>query len=60
MNSSDTHKSVWYQTKWLHSLLHPSRSFIGEEDEEDEDYDEENSRFAYERFLVWRDECMNP
>ena len=27
----------------------------GEETEEEE-YDDENSKFAYERFLVWRDE----
>ena len=26
------------------------------EEEEEEEYDDENSDFAYERFLVWRDE----
>ena len=31
------------------------RSLTGEETEE-ENYDDENSRFAYERFLVWGDE----
>ena len=31
-----------------------ARSFT--EEKEEEEYDDENSDFAYERFLVWRDE----
>ena len=52
MHTSDHRRSVWYKNQRLHWFHQSARLFT----EEDEEYDDENSGFAYERFLVWRDE----
>ena len=55
MHTSDHRRSVWYKI----SGFTPSCEALGhllKEEEEEEDDDDENSDFAYERFLVWRDE----
>ena len=54
MHSSDYRRFVWYKNQRLHWFHQSARSFT-EEYEEEEEYDDENSGFAYERFLVWRD-----
>ena len=41
MHTSDTRRSVWYKNKLHHWFLRRSRSFTGEEDEEE--YDDEKS-----------------
>ena len=53
MHASDHRRSVWYKNLRLHAFLRGARSFTEEEEEE---CDDENSDFAYERFLVWRHE----
>ena len=52
MHTSDHRRFVWYGNQRLYWFHQSARSFTGEEDEEEE----ENSRFVYELFLVWRAE----
>ena len=50
MHTSDHRRSVWYKNLRLHTFLRGARSFT--EEEEEEEHDDENSKIAYERFLV--------
>ena len=53
MHTSEYRRFVWYENQRVHWFHQSARSFTEEDEEE---YDDENSRFAYERFIVWRDE----
>ena len=48
MHTSEYRRSVLYENQRFHSFLRGARSFTEEEEEDDD----ENSKIAYERFLV--------
>ena len=51
VHTSDHRRFVWYENQWCQSFLRGARSFTLKKKRI-----RQNSDFAYERFLVWRDE----
>ena len=57
MHTSDHRRSVWYKISgFFESLGRLLKKKKKKKKKNNNNYDDENSDFAYERFLVWRDE----